>query len=165
MATNKELKDGLKRMAADFCLLGGGRMMLSRLVARHLNWFDIAERRGMGWRDITRVLAAAGVVGRADKKLSIGTLSSTVWRVRAKSEEKEGNLSPQQHIRIDRKQRNPGQSETRKKLDASSTIGQLTKPAFPNSTKDTGAKTHANRKTGVLAFMSRASAVRQRLED
>jgi hypothetical protein len=45
MARNKELEDGLKMMAEDFRLPGGGRMKLSRLVAKHLGWFEAAQRR------------------------------------------------------------------------------------------------------------------------
>ncbi|MEW6769744.1 MAG: hypothetical protein AB1342_17105 [Pseudomonadota bacterium] len=85
MANNKELEAGLKAMAEDFHLPGGGRKKLSRLVAEHMDWFDAAERRGMGWRDMIRVLTAAGVNGRGGKPLSVGTLSSTVWRKRAET--------------------------------------------------------------------------------
>lgn len=46
MTSNKELEAGLKAMAEDFHLPGGGRMKLSRLAADHLGWFHAAERRG-----------------------------------------------------------------------------------------------------------------------
>lgn len=66
MAGDKELEAGLRRMAEDFHLPGGGRMKLSRLVAEHLGWFAVAERRGLGWQDMIRVLTAVGVVGRTE---------------------------------------------------------------------------------------------------
>jgi hypothetical protein len=87
MVDNKELESGLKAMAEDFRLPGGGHKKLSQLVAGHMHWFDAAERRGMGWRDMIRALTAAGVNGRGGKPLSVGTLSSTVWRKRAETED------------------------------------------------------------------------------
>jgi hypothetical protein len=87
MIDNKELESGLKAMAEDFHLPGGGHKKLSQLVAGHMHWFDAAERRGMGWRDMIRALTAAGVSGRGGKPLSVGTLSSTVWRKRAETED------------------------------------------------------------------------------
>jgi hypothetical protein len=89
MARDKELETGLRRMSEDFYLPGGGRMKLSRLVAEHLGWFDVAELRGMGWRDMIRALTAAGVVGRTGKHLSVGTLSSTIWRERDKTKQED----------------------------------------------------------------------------
>ena len=52
-----------------------------------MHWFDAAERRGMGWRDMIKALTAAGMNGRGGKPLSVGTLSSTVWRKRAETED------------------------------------------------------------------------------
>jgi hypothetical protein len=59
---------------------------LSRLVADHLDWFEAAEKRGMGWRDMSKALSAAGVTSERGEPLSIGTLSSAVWRNRAVTE-------------------------------------------------------------------------------
>ena len=87
MANNKELESGLKAMAEDFHLPGGGHKKLSQLVAGHMHWFDAAERRGMGWRDMIRALTAAGVKGKGGEPLSVGTLSSTVWRKRAETKD------------------------------------------------------------------------------
>jgi hypothetical protein len=67
MVDNKELESGLKAMAEDFLLPGGGHKKLSQLVAGHMHWFDAAERRGMGWRDMIRALTAAGVNARGGK--------------------------------------------------------------------------------------------------
>ncbi|MCK1478235.1 hypothetical protein IVB27_26385 [Bradyrhizobium sp. 197] len=86
MVSNKDLEAGQKAMAEDFHLPGGGRKKLSQLVAGHLHWFDAAERRGMGWRDMIRALTTAGVTGKTGKPLSVGTLSATVWRKRAEAE-------------------------------------------------------------------------------
>jgi hypothetical protein len=82
MISNKELEAGLKAMAEDFHLPGGARKKLSRLAAEHLWWFDAAEQRGMSWRDMIRALTAAGVMGKRTKPVSVGALSSTVWRAR-----------------------------------------------------------------------------------
>src|SRR6202022_195619 len=85
MNRNGQLEAGLKRIADDYHLPGGGRKKLSQLVAEHLDWFDAVEKRGMGWQDVIRALTAAGVTGKRGKPLSIGTLSSAVWRERAKA--------------------------------------------------------------------------------
>jgi hypothetical protein len=50
MVDNKELESGLKAMAEDFHLPGGGHKKLSQLVAEHMHWFDAAERRILSWR-------------------------------------------------------------------------------------------------------------------
>jgi hypothetical protein len=55
-------------MAEDFHLPGGGHKKLSQLVAGHMHWFDAAERRGMGWRDMIRALTAAGVTKEAESR-------------------------------------------------------------------------------------------------
>jgi hypothetical protein len=104
MVNNKELESGLKAMAEDFHLPGGGHKKLSQLIAGHMHWFDAAERRGMGWRDMIRALTAAGVNGRGGKPLSVGTLSSTVWRKRAETEnvisraDRQARLAPPEPI-------------------------------------------------------------------
>ncbi len=71
MAGIKELETELKAMAEDFRLPGGGRMKLAQLVAGHLVWFDTAERRGLRWQDMIRLLTAAGVTGRGGKPLAL----------------------------------------------------------------------------------------------
>jgi hypothetical protein len=47
MASDRELKAGLRTMAADFHLPGGVQKKLARLVAGHLWWFDAAVQRGL----------------------------------------------------------------------------------------------------------------------
>lgn len=54
-------------------------------MAEHLDWFDAAERRGMGRREMIKALTGIGVIGRGGKPLSVGTLSSAVWRKRAEA--------------------------------------------------------------------------------
>lgn len=93
MSRNKDLEAGLKALADDHHLPGGGRKKLSRLVADHMDWFEAAEKRGMGWRDMSKALSAVGVTSKRGKPLSIGTLSSTVWRNRAAIEQKSEGYS------------------------------------------------------------------------
>jgi hypothetical protein len=82
MARNDEVEAGAKAIARDFELPGGRRAKLARVVARHLDWFEAAEARGMTWDDMIAVLAAAGARRPNGLPLSRGTLSSTVWRKR-----------------------------------------------------------------------------------
>jgi hypothetical protein len=83
MATNKQIEVGARSIGKDRELPGGGSKKLSRIVHDHLHWFDAAEARGLTWSDMIRLLSANGVVGGNGKPLSVGTLSSTVWRERA----------------------------------------------------------------------------------
>jgi hypothetical protein len=84
MATNSDIEVRLRAIVEDFRLPGGGLKEIGRLVANHLDWFEAAEARGMTWRDMIRALSAAGVTGREGKPLSVGTLSSAVWRASAR---------------------------------------------------------------------------------
>ena len=115
MVDNKELESGLKAMAEDFYLPGGGHKKLSQLVAGHMHWFDAAERRGMGWRDMIRALTAAGVNGRGGKPLSVGTLSSTVWRKRAETEDVMSRADRQARLRPPGPISQPVRSEARRR--------------------------------------------------
>lgn len=174
MANNKELEAGLKAMTEDFHLPGGGRKKLSRLVAGHLHWFDAAERRGMGWRDMIRALTTAGVTGRGGKPLSVGTLSATVWRKRAEAEKTKDRAG--QHARLaspepapphrrhskEAKDLSAGQPR-RSKRDVSRPVGDQAQ-AGPQSlipSKHVAHETRSQNKD-VLAFMDRARAVRRR---
>jgi len=123
MGANKELEAGLKAMAEDFHLPGGGRKKLSLLVAQHMNWFDAAERRGMGWRDMIRALTTAGVTSRDGKPLSVGTLSSTVWRKRAEAENATSHAGqPPRSRPLKPIPRSPPQSLRKAKQEASAKI-------------------------------------------
>jgi hypothetical protein len=83
MARNDEIEAGAKAIAKDFELPGGRRTKLARVVARHLDWFEAAEARGLTWDDMIAVLAAAGARRPNGLPLSRGTLSSAVWRKRS----------------------------------------------------------------------------------
>ena len=80
MAIDDQLNSGLAAISADYQLPSGGRMMLSRLVRAHLWWFVAAEKRGMSSRDMAAALASVGVVSGNGGPISVGALSSTVWR-------------------------------------------------------------------------------------
>jgi hypothetical protein len=82
MASNKKIEAGAKVIAEDLALPGGGRKKLARVVENHLDWFDAVEARGLTWSDMSRLLLTAGAKGRNGRAISIGTLSSTVWRKR-----------------------------------------------------------------------------------
>jgi hypothetical protein len=177
MANNRELETGLRAMAKDFRLPGGGRKKLSQLVAGHLWWFDAAEKRGMGWRDVIRVLTAAGVTGRGGKPLSIGTLSSTVWRKRADAQESTGG--PSLRTRPDPRpisshRKSPREAKSlfagqarRKKRTLSPQIAddhaQAARVVANPSKRPIGGLRTKNK--DVLAFMDRAREVRRRSEE
>lgn len=177
MASNKELEAGLKAMAADFHLPADGRLKLSKLVAGHLHWFEAAERRGMVWRDMIRALAAIGVTDKQGKPLSIGTLSSAVWRKRA-----EVKVAVEA---ADRTGRNPRLSSTnavavrsgsakkskpqqagqlqRSMRSASRQNGDPAQPVRPAALRSKGQLAEVRpQNRDVLAFMDRARAVRRR---
>jgi hypothetical protein len=176
MTSNKELEAGLKAMVEDFHLPGGGRKKLSQLVAEHLAWFDAAEQRGMGWRDMIGVLTAAGVTRRSGKPLSIGTLSSTVWRKRSEGAEeaapaRRGRLnasepvSSRQKSPREPKQASPEQFRGKKRtvILRESDHGKAGRMAsLPPTRSNSGDRTQTNR--DVLALMDRARAVRRRSE-
>jgi hypothetical protein len=177
MASNKELEAGLKTMAEDFHLPGGGRKKLSQLVAGHLSWFDAAERRGMGWQDMIRALTAAGVTSRGGRPLSVGTLSSTVWRERAEAGEKTDRPSPRQRcgppepLNADQKspgeaKRLPARNPQRRKRAASSPISAHVQggPAAATPSKNLAGEARVRSNKDLLAFMERARARRQRSE-
>lgn len=79
---NRGIEVGAKAIANDLQLPGGRRKKLARIVVEHLEWFDLAEARGMTWDDMIAVLAAAGVKREDGRPLSRGALSSAVWRKR-----------------------------------------------------------------------------------
>jgi hypothetical protein len=172
MANDKELEAGLRAMARDFHLPGGGQMKLSRLVAQHLGWFDTAERRGMGWRDMLRALTSAGVAGKSGKPLSVGTLSATVWRKRAEAEagtDRAGRqarpaspeLRPAKEAkRLSARQSNEGKHASSQPIDGHAQAIRRT----PTAAKRGRASEVRTQNNDVLAFMDRARAVRRRSE-
>jgi hypothetical protein len=173
MVDNKELESGLKAMAEDFHLPGGGRKKLSQLVAGHMDWFDAAERRGMGWLDMIRALTAAGVTGRGGKPLSVGTLSSTVWRKRAETEDVKSRASrrarhappgpARQHLRLPKGASRlsvgkPPRSEraASRRFDEQAQVSRQTSTPSKRSQRAV-----RSQNKDVLAFMDRARAVRR----
>lgn len=177
MPSNKELEAGLKAMTEDFHLPNGGRKRLSLLVANHLWWFDAAERRGMSWRDMIGMLTAAGVSGRGGQPLSVGTLSSTVWRARTEKEPGVDNQRRQQGFEAEAiqprakatgKATRPPAAPLRQKRRAAppqdivdAPIDRRTLSSSPRLA-DADRRERANK--DVLAFMDRARKVRRRSE-
>lgn len=170
MTSNKELETGLRAIAEDFHLPGGGRKKLSRLVAGHLAWFDAAERRGMGWRDMIRVLTAVGITGRGGKPLSIGTLSSTVWRKRSEAVQEANrrpkNLKPRRQVGS--RKVSPGESTNDSagqfRGNMRATAHFQPPQAAPILAKRLNSGGGAQSNKDVLAFMDRARSVRRRSE-
>lgn len=170
MLTDKQIEAGAKDLAADAALPGGGRKKLARLVSEHLHWFDAAEKRGMTWGDISRLLFAAGVRAQNGRPIPIGTLSSTVWRKR------------QDATSVPVPERRPVQSRQRtheSKVEYSDLATRgLKKPAAPRgkspsklkpsisvTAKSSATKTPVNSRSAsseqTLAFMKRAAALRR----
>ena len=173
MVGNKELEAGLKAMAEDFHLPGGGRKKLARLVVGHLWWFDAAEQRGMSWQDMIRAMTAAGVNGRGNKPITVGTLSSTVWRVRTKGEasgareqERPGPTPTLPSGQTRKSTKNCGTGQPRQRIrkapPENSDDDELSRPA-PKWAVDRERSGRANKH--VRAFMDRARAVRRRSAD
>jgi hypothetical protein len=176
MASNKELEAGLKAMVEDYHLPGGGRKKLSHLVAGHLAWFDAAERRGMGWRDLIGVLTTAGVTRRSGKPLSVGTLSSAVWRKRSEAAEKAGRsrperLNPPESLNSreksprEPKHASPEQFRGEKRtvtLQGTDHNKADRRASLPPKRPNSGGRAQTNKE--VLAFMDRARALRGRAD-
>ncbi len=80
--------DGLIRKGAEAIsrdLAGpAGQIALDRVVVRHLDFFDLCQRRGLSWRQIIAVLHAAGAGRESGLPFAAGHLSAVVWRQRQK---------------------------------------------------------------------------------
>jgi len=177
MPNNKELEAGLKAMTEDFHLPNGGRKRLSRLVASHLWWFDAAERRGMSWRDMIGALTAAGVSGKGGQPLSVGTLSSTVWRARTEKDPGEDNQRRQQgfeseaiqpHTKAPGKPTRRSGAPLRQKRRAAPPQDVIDAPTDRRTSSSPPRLTDGERaqraNKDVLTFMDRALKVRRRSE-
>lgn len=176
MAANKELQAGLKAIAEDFHLPGDGRMKLSRLIARHLAWFDLAERRGMSWRDVARALAASGITSETGRPLSVGTLSSTAWRQRAAEAEhtdgknqvgrRPSTKSPADHVKRPKSTAPPRAPMKSRKSQTGLQSGHQPAEGPPKTATNSkrSASQPAGKSENILAFMARAHAVRRRSE-
>lgn len=171
MSRNGQLEAGLKRITEDYHLPGGGRRKLSELVAEHLYWFDAAERRGMSWRDMIGALSGAGLTGKGGTSLSVGTLSSTVWRIRAEAEAemnsaaghtRRGSPDPAVPLRLQKKGKQLSKGRRRGRTSSETVaIKDQPQPSRP-ATKASERVLAQNR--DVLAFMDRSRAVRRRSE-
>jgi hypothetical protein len=176
VASNKELQEGLKAIAEDFHLPGGGRMKLSKLIARHMAWFEVAERRGMGWRDIARALSGSGITSETGQPLSIGTLSSTVWRHRAAeiasiNGRNEVGQQPAAKLAVVHAKRPKSTMPTKARIKPRKNRAELRSGNGQNdgqpkaATKSKRSKSEpAGESENVMAFMARAREVRRRSE-
>jgi hypothetical protein len=168
MASNRELEAGLRAMAVEFHLPGGGRKKLARLIADHLWWFDAAEQRGMSWGDIARALAAAGVTTQGEKAFGVGTLSSTVWRKRevtpeSESEASRGDLRPNSSHTLHSARTLSGRTTRAPARESEArTVAERPRTAQPKtSPSDRLRKGGTPQKEDILAFMDRARSVRR----
>lgn len=185
MATNNNIEVRLRAIVEDFRLPGGGHKKISRLVANHLDWFDAAEARGMTWRDMIKALCAAGVTGREGKPLSVGTLSSAVWRKRAV---RSGRTTNPDHAVETSKPCFAPQAEGRTRAAPAPSPGRIpepaSKPRWSTKIRGTGIERSLDRSKGVnpqarpqaiednaapsagdvLAFMKHAASLRKRRE-
>jgi hypothetical protein len=195
MASNKEIEAGARLIAEDLQLPGGGSKKLARVVHNHLEWFDAAEARGMTWSDMSRLLSAAGALGKGGRRLTVGTLSSTVWRKRAEAESKkevtpqsaQGTRSPKP-VRVTTRlrpeaavqnavdrgspagdDRSSGTRTTKVHGASRRTVTETHKPKnSPSAATQSRSKRPDNpsaSKNDVLAFMNRAAAARRRFKE
>jgi hypothetical protein len=58
----------------------GRRLKLAKVIDVHLDWFELARRRGLEWNDIVALLFRAGASRKDGRPLSRGHLQSLVWR-------------------------------------------------------------------------------------
>lgn len=84
---DNEIFEGAKALS-DALSGPGGQIKLSRVIGRHLWWFERVRSRGMTWNQIAKVLAAAGATREDGRPFALGHLSSAVWRVQKELVEK-----------------------------------------------------------------------------
>jgi len=174
--TNKQIEAGAKAIAEDMMLPGGGRKKLSRVVENHLDWFDAVEARGLTWGNISRLLLAAGAKGRNGRAISIGTLSSTVWRKRKETQalanparrptktritpERSGlrGQTGDQHAPPSRAVAHQGSKKPTQGRTSSGPTSHVTRNAAKAHTPP---NTEAASKAQTLAFMKRAATIRR----
>jgi hypothetical protein len=89
MAKSNEIETGARAIAEDLRLPGGGQKKLARVARDHLDWFDMAEERGLTWADMSRLLFAVGAKRESGGAFSVSTLYLTVRR-----EREDANLKP-----------------------------------------------------------------------
>lgn len=184
MASDKEIEAGAKAIADDMMLPGGGLKKLARVVGERLDWFDLVEARGLTWGDISRLLFSAGAKGSNGRPISIGTLSSTVWRKRdsAKASPKPvpAEVRPQQPSpnnstgkpkAIVRKPRADHGSVLKQKHSSTRPPRERALETAPRKTEETSLKPltssqpELTSKAQTRAFMKRAAAIRRARTD
>lgn len=161
-------------MAADAALPGGRRKELARLVDEHLHWFDAAEKRGMTWGDMSRLLFSAGVRAQNGRPIPIGTLSSTVWR---KRQDATSVSVPKPSPALSRQRTHGSKAEysdldtrgLKKPAAARRKSPSKLKPSTSATAKSSATKTPANSRSAsseqTPAFIKRAAALRRTQRD
>jgi hypothetical protein len=192
---NKEIEAGARLIAEDLQLPGGGSKKLARVVHNHLEWFDAAEARGMTWSDMIRLLSAAGALGKDGRRLTVGTLSSTVWRKRAEAESKKETtlqsargtrsaklgrvttrLRPEKAVQnaVDRGSpagdncssgKRPRKEHAASRKMATETHKPKNSPSAATRSRSETPDNPSAPKNDVLAFMNRAAAARRRFKE
>jgi hypothetical protein len=164
MASNRNIEVRLRAIVEDFHLPGGRLKKIARLVANHLDWFEAAEARGMTWSDMVSALFAAGVTGRDGKPLSVGTLSSAVWRERTlrSSGRAEGRTSVNQQQSRGRSPKPASKPPLPKQLRRGGTKLSVDKSesASPPARSRTIEGNAASSRGSVLSFMKRTAILR-----
>lgn len=175
--SDSALKQGLKAIAVDHRLpFGEGKKALAKLVEAHLDWFILAQKRGMTWGDMIAALTSVGVVSQTGKPISVGTLSSTVGRKR-EAVERAGTKSHRAQVENDaRRLAHPLTLETRisrppagkKRQEEVVRLPEAGEPklsrAVPRSADRSDSKSRRQTNKDVLAYMNRARSVRSRPE-
>lgn len=159
---NRAIETGAKAIADDQMLPGGRRKKVSRLVEDHLPWFDAAEARGMTWEDMSAALSAAGVTRPDGRPLSIGTLSSAVWRKRNQATLPERPHRAAGSPRPISVEKPPTSSRAGLSQSSSNTRSKGHVRPTPRSERvDQPRDDMAPKGAGVLAFMHRAAKMRR----
>lgn len=97
---DRQIKEGAKEIAVE--LAGpGGQIALDRVVMLHLDWFDLAQNRGMTWPQIVAVLHAAGAGRDNGLPFSAAHLTAVVWRQRQKAKANVQDDRLRSHARSD----------------------------------------------------------------
>jgi hypothetical protein len=163
---NRDIEVGAKAIASDLTLPGGRRKKLARVVEDHLAWFDAAEARGMTWEDMVAVLSAAGVKGGTGRRLTVGSLSSAVWRKRNEPQPPRRSVRRTQPQRlVPRAEKRPGQARPSRSSRSKEALERAApSPARPVNSGQRGAKP-TSPGTDVLAFMQRAAKMRRGPEE
>jgi hypothetical protein len=107
MAKSNEIEAGAREIAEDLRLPGGGQKKLARVVNNHLDWFNLAEARGLTWADMSRLLFAVGAKAENGNAFSVSTLYLTVRRKREDTTFIAGHAASSSHSATDSKHELP----------------------------------------------------------